>query len=154
MVDVDVLDMTEVELAMEVDEEQVDVGRLVVIGVDDVLSVTVTMTVLVLVGSGCTIEIEVVASIVVVVAVDTMSVIVIVWTTVSVAVAVVVPLPLTLTTEYVVFLRTITGACCSLSAIGNASVWYGRVIAVERRSSVVGRCMIGSSPAVFLELSL
>lgn len=120
---------------------------MVVVGVEDVLSVTVTVTVFVLVGSGCTIEIAVVASTVVVVAVDTMSVIVIVCTTVSVAVAVavVVPLPFTLTTEYVAFLRSMTGACCSVSAIGSARVWYGRVIAVEKRKSVVGKCMMGSA---------
>lgn len=82
----------------------------------------------------------------VVVAVDTMSVIVIVCTTVSVAVAVavVVPLPFTLTTEYVALLRSMTGVCCSVSAIGSASVWHGRVIAVERRKSVVGKCMMHS----------
>lgn len=61
---------------------------------------------------------------------------------VAVAVAVVVPLPFTLTTEYVALRRSMTGLCCSVSAIGSASVWYGRVIAVERRKSVVGKCMI------------
>jgi hypothetical protein len=154
MVGIDALDVQEVELATCVDKEElvdearivveVVVGGGVVVGVEDVLSVIVTVTVLVLVGSGCTIEIAVVASTVVVVAVDTISVIVIVCTTVSVAVAVdvVVPLALTLTTEYVALLRSMTGVCCSVSAIGNASVWYGRVIAVERKKSVVGKCMI------------
>jgi hypothetical protein len=125
--------------------DEVVVGGVVVVGVEDVLSVTVTVIVFVLVGSGCTIEIAVlVDSNVVVVAVDTMSVIVIVCTTVSVAVAVdvVVPLPSTLTTEYVALLRSMVGVCCSFSAIGNASIRYGRLMAAERKRSVVGKRMI------------
>lgn len=120
------------------------VGGLVVVKGEDVASVTVTVTVLVLMGWGCTIEIAVVAPIVVVVAVDTMSVLVIVCTTMSV-VTVVAPLPFTLTTEYVALLRSMTGVSCSVSAIGNASARYSRLMVTERKRSAVGKCMIEES---------